>query len=225
MRHLLTCCFLTILIVPASPAADNPIPVRVRPPSRIQQPARVAASGSVDTEATVNLAFQVAGRIRRVLVEEGHRVRKGQVVAELDPTDYQLGVEAAKAQTAAARAQSAKAQAGPRKQDVELARIQDALRTATAVPLRTTEVGAEVLELAQRVVLAVNRNVISDAGAAALSARAGAEASALNVRINLAAIKDPAYTSTQVAALEALLARAERSGSAVLTAGDASISR
>jgi len=105
------------------------------------------------------------------------------------------------------------------------ARIQDALRTATAVPLRTTEVGAEVLELAQRVVLAVNRNVISDAGAAALSARAGAEASALNVRINLAAIKDPAYTSTQVAALEALLARAERSGSAVLTAVDASISR
>ena len=105
------------------------------------------------------------------------------------------------------------------------ARIQDALRTATAVPLRTTEVGAEVLELAQRVVLAVNRNVISDAGAAALSARAGAEASALNVRINLAAIKDPAYTSTQVAALEALLARAERSGSAVLTAVDAAISR
>jgi formiminotetrahydrofolate cyclodeaminase len=105
------------------------------------------------------------------------------------------------------------------------ARIQDALRTATAVPLRTTEVGAEVLELAERVVLAVNRNVISDAGAAALSARAGAEASALNVRINLAAIKDATYTAAQAAALEALLARAERAGSAVLTAVDASVSR
>ncbi len=104
-------------------------------------------------------------------------------------------------------------------------RIQAALRTATSVPLRTTEVGVDVLELAERIASEANRNVISDAGAAALSAQAGAIASSLNVRINLAAIKDAAYTSATAAALQDLLARAERAAGATLAAVDGAIHR
>ncbi len=108
---------------------------------------------------------------------------------------------------------------------VRSGRIQEALKAATAVPMRTAEVGVAVLELTERVASIANRNVISDAGAAVLSARAGTEAAALNVRINLTAIKDTSYTEPRTAALAALLARGERASSAVLAAVEAAISR
>ncbi len=97
--------------------------------------------------------------------------------------------------------------------------VQEALRGATEVPLRSVVAGVEVLDLAASIVESVNPNAISDVGAGALAARAGAEASALNVRINLLSIKDHTYTGMQKAALDALLARAatttEQVGSAV----------
>jgi formiminotetrahydrofolate cyclodeaminase len=93
--------------------------------------------------------------------------------------------------------------------EARTARIQEALRGATEVPLRTAEVGVEVLELAASIAEGANPNVISDLGAAALASRAGAEAAALNVRINLVAIKDVAYAARQRAAVSALMVRAE----------------
>ncbi len=45
--------------------------------------------GTVDIRE-VQLAFQDAGRILRLAVDEGARVQQGQVVAELDPVRYQL---------------------------------------------------------------------------------------------------------------------------------------
>ncbi|MGR5238224.1 efflux RND transporter periplasmic adaptor subunit [Vibrio alfacsensis] len=44
-----------------------------------------------------HLSFRVAGEIRRVMVREGDRVYKGDVIATLDPTDYQLAVDNASA--------------------------------------------------------------------------------------------------------------------------------
>ena len=46
----------------------------------------------------VNVAFRVAGPILRVLVDEGDYVREGQVMAELDPRDYQLQLNATQAE-------------------------------------------------------------------------------------------------------------------------------
>ena len=43
------------------------------------------------------LSFRVAGEINRLEVKEGERVVKGDVIAELDPTDYQLEVDNAQA--------------------------------------------------------------------------------------------------------------------------------
>jgi HlyD family secretion protein len=45
--------------------------------------------GTIDIRE-VQLAFQDAGRIQRLNVDEGARVRQGQVVAELDPARYQM---------------------------------------------------------------------------------------------------------------------------------------
>ncbi|MBA5762606.1 efflux RND transporter periplasmic adaptor subunit [Vibrio sp. 404] len=44
-----------------------------------------------------HLSFRVAGEVSKVYVKEGDRVMKGALIAELDPTDYQLEVDNAAA--------------------------------------------------------------------------------------------------------------------------------
>jgi membrane fusion protein (multidrug efflux system) len=77
----------------------------------------------VEANVTAQTAFQIAGRVARVLVDEGQAVTKGQVLAELDATDYRNAYEAAAGQADAARAVSKKAQDGLRPQELEQARI------------------------------------------------------------------------------------------------------
>ncbi|MFZ1087506.1 MAG: efflux RND transporter periplasmic adaptor subunit [Terracidiphilus sp.] len=104
-------------------AADQPVAVRVRAPKHVQEPVTVAGSGSVEANVTAQSAFQIAGRVARVLVDEGQAVKKGQVLAELDTTDYRNAYDAAAAQADAARAVSKKAQDGLRPEELEEARI------------------------------------------------------------------------------------------------------
>ena len=103
--------------------------------------------------------------------------------------------------------------------------IQAALRGATEVPLRTVEVGVGGAGAGRAAwCMPRNPNVISDVGAGALSARAGIEAAALNVRINLVAIKDAAVCGHASAPpRRALLARAAAAATAVLAAVHAAI--
>ena len=49
------------------------------------------------------LGFRVAGKLLRRHVEVGQRVRAGQLLAEIDPQDYQLAADAARAAVAAAQ--------------------------------------------------------------------------------------------------------------------------
>jgi multidrug efflux pump subunit AcrA (membrane-fusion protein) len=104
-------------------AAEQPVPVRVRAPLAVNEPETVAASGAVEANVTAEGAFQIAGRVARVLVDEGQPVRKDQVLAELDAADARNARDAAAAQAATAQAQERKAQAGPRSQELEQARI------------------------------------------------------------------------------------------------------
>lgn len=104
-------------------AADQPVPVRVRVPNRIQQPDSVVVSGAVEANVTAQSAFQIAGRVGKVFVEEGQAVSKGQVLAELDATDYRNAYDAAQGQADAARAVDNKAQEGLRSQELAQARI------------------------------------------------------------------------------------------------------
>ncbi|MBV9504780.1 MAG: efflux RND transporter periplasmic adaptor subunit [Acidobacteriia bacterium] len=100
------------------------VPVQVRTPAVVERPESVMASGSVEGSETADLAFQVSGRVARVLVEEGQHVSRGQLLAEIEATDYHNAFDAAKAQNEAAEAVAQKAAAGPRKQELEQARIE-----------------------------------------------------------------------------------------------------
>jgi RND family efflux transporter MFP subunit len=99
------------------------VPVRLQLPHHVQQPVSVAVSGSVEGNITALTAFQVGGRVVHVYVEEGQRVTKGQLLADLDPTDYRNGFNAAVGEADAASAVNAKAKAGLRQQELEQARI------------------------------------------------------------------------------------------------------
>jgi multidrug efflux pump subunit AcrA (membrane-fusion protein) len=98
-------------------------PIQVRTPAVVERQDSVAASGSVEGSETTDVAFQVSGKVARVFVEEGQHVGRGQLLAELDPTDYRNALDAASAQKQVAEALAQKADAGLRKQEVEEARI------------------------------------------------------------------------------------------------------
>src|SRR5579862_5346868 len=123
---ILAACFaaLTSCARETHAASDPvPVPVQVRTPAVVERPESVSASGSVEGSETTDVAFLVGGRVSRVLVEEGQYVGRGQLLAEIEPTDYRNAVNVAIAQKEAAQEIAKKADAGLRKQEVEQARI------------------------------------------------------------------------------------------------------
>jgi RND family efflux transporter MFP subunit len=66
------------------------------------QRSSVEYAGEVRARVESRLGFRVAGKMIRRPVELGQRVKAGEVLAQLDPQDYKLSVDAARAQRAAA---------------------------------------------------------------------------------------------------------------------------
>ena len=97
----------------------------------------------------------------------------------------------------------------PEQKEARSAAIQAGLKEATRTPMETLEACVAVLELAPDVVSKGNPNVISDGGAGVLSAHTGMMIAALNVQINLNAIKDQAFVAEQRAKMDALIARGD----------------
>ncbi len=88
------------------------------------------------------------------------------------------------------------------------AAIQEALKEASRVPMQVAEKCSVLLELAGEVAQKGNKNAASDAGVATLMAEAGMRGAALNVSINLGAIKEEAFVSSHRRRLNTLLVSA-----------------
>ena len=109
---------------PAATPATIAAPIKVGSVRHIQAPETVSVSGSVvSPDNPSNLAFLVAGKVIQVGPREGDFVRQGQVLAVVDPADYRLAVNAAAAQSAAAKAVLEKAESPVRPEQLEQARI------------------------------------------------------------------------------------------------------
>lgn len=62
------------------------------------RPWSTTASGIVQANTTVDVAFEVPGKVVMAGPDEGQSVRTGQAIASIDPTEYQFAVEQASAQ-------------------------------------------------------------------------------------------------------------------------------
>ena len=71
---------------------------------------RISAVGSVEAFEHVQITARVGGAVERVLFKEGEAVKKGQLLAEIEPRRYQLAVVSAQAALARAEAGSLEAQ-------------------------------------------------------------------------------------------------------------------
>jgi multidrug efflux system membrane fusion protein len=87
-------------------------PVEVAPIEVRDVEYAVSAVGSVEAFEQVQITARVAGVVERVGFTEGQMVKKGEVLAEIEPTRYSLAVDAAKAALEKAQAAEAEAQAG-----------------------------------------------------------------------------------------------------------------
>jgi HlyD family secretion protein len=77
------------------------VPTAVVTRSDIQQ--HLVASGRVRVVTRVQLTAQVAGRVTQVAVREGHRVRRGDLLAQIDDQEARSAVAEARAAAAQAR--------------------------------------------------------------------------------------------------------------------------
>jgi HlyD family secretion protein len=81
--------------------------------------ARVTATGTLSALVTVQVGSQVSGRISQINVDFNSPVKKGQVVAKIDPQLFLAAVENGKANVAAAEGQLAQAKANAKNLDLQ----------------------------------------------------------------------------------------------------------
>lgn len=72
--------------------------VRLTTPESTQTTTSEGYSGVIEEGKNVNASFMADGKILKLMVKEGDRVRKGELLASLDDTDYQIGVNQLKTQ-------------------------------------------------------------------------------------------------------------------------------
>lgn len=87
------------------------------------------------------------------------------------------------------------------------AAIQEGLKKATDAPLACARACADVIALSLVAAEKGNKNVVSDAGVAALAAVAALRSAALNVDINVPSIKDADFAASRRTETDALLAK------------------
>ncbi len=107
-RALLACTLLPIVLTACTEEAPLP-PPESRPVKTMLVGGAIDGDyrqfpGVVDAIQKADLSFRVHGKLNKVLVREGDLVKKDQLLAKLDPTDYQIVLNDRKASYATASA-------------------------------------------------------------------------------------------------------------------------
>ena len=80
-------------------------PVKVVEIGEAETTRQLDYSGSVRARTEMNLGFRIAGKVTERLVDIGQHVNEGDVLARVDPSDYELSVKSAEANLDAAERQ------------------------------------------------------------------------------------------------------------------------
>lgn len=105
-------------------SSSEAVPVTVGRVQQVQERETISVSGTVSTQnSPASVSFLVSGKVVFVGPREGEYVKKGQVLARIDPTDFNLSVKGVAAQAATAQAALEKAMNSVRPELLEQARI------------------------------------------------------------------------------------------------------
>jgi HlyD family secretion protein len=142
--------------------------------------ARVTASGTLQARVTVQVGSQVSGRVLELFADFNSRVKKGDIVAKLDPQLFQAALQQAQASYASAQANVAKAEATllDANRQYERAKTQRAEGIASQQDVDTAQTAASVAKAS-----------VDAAKSAVAQARAALNQDQVNV--SLTVIKSP----------------------------------
>lgn len=82
----------------------------------------ISATGTLSAISTVTVGSQVSGQVTEVMVDFNSPVKKGDVLARIDPSTYEAQIAQGSAQIASANAQLAQAEAALRNTSADYAR-------------------------------------------------------------------------------------------------------
>ena len=77
----------------------------------------VRAVGNIQAKQRVTIATEIRGRVSRIAIEEGMNVKAGDLVAQIDPREYELTLDRLRADLSASQKEYKKAQEGLRQED------------------------------------------------------------------------------------------------------------
>ena len=119
---------------------------KTAPVERRSISSRVTASGTLQARVTVQVGSQVSGRVLALYADFNSKVKKGDIVAKLDPQLLQAALEQARANYASAQANAAKAEATriDAERQYERAKTQKAEGLASQQDVDTAQTAAAV---------------------------------------------------------------------------------
>lgn len=102
IRSIVSLCLLSGLLAGCSGISQKPEEivrsVKIETVVRADSLLEKSFPGIITGGGEINLAFRVAGPIAQIAVKEGDYVRAGQLIARIDPRDYEVQLQAAQAQ-------------------------------------------------------------------------------------------------------------------------------
>jgi HlyD family secretion protein len=163
---------------------NNAAPVYVTEPIRKGRlTLNVSANGTLQPTRSVNIGSELSGTVKRVLVDVNDRIKKGQVLVELDTAKLSDQVLRSRAGLAASQAQLAQSAATVKEARASLTRFEEVARLSGGkVP------SAAELDTARAV---LDRAVAAEASARANVAEARATVSTDETNLSKASIRSP----------------------------------
>lgn len=143
VKHLATFFVLTVFVLscgkkekeePAGKADKKEVKVKVVNIEKSIEPLPIMSSGILSSKSETKLSFKVGGIIEHIYVEEGQRVRKGQLLARLEQAEINAKVKQAESGLAKA------------KRDLERAENLYKDSVATLEQVQNAQTGVEVAE-------------------------------------------------------------------------------
>ncbi len=116
----------------------------------------VNATGNVQAVVTVQVGSQVSGQVEAIYADYNSRVRRGQLLAKIDPRSYQAQLENSKANLAAAESHTRAAEADLRTQQANILNAKANLEAARVTRDNDALILKRNLEMSQSGIVAQN---------------------------------------------------------------------